>query len=145
MDDVPLVQFVEQHDGNLGDCTVAAFAMCLGLTYSQALVAIAALVPDVLKTGANWPELKAVARTLGVALKKKKEFDLDDLEEGSGILGVEFPDGVQHAVFFKRGLIFDGETKGVWDADVYIHVEKVRVLSMLVNAGKVKGKRRGKR
>lgn len=136
MDDSPVVQFVEQREEHLGDCTIAAFAMCLGLTYSQALVTIASVAPRVLEEGADWRELKVAARKHGVVLVQKKGFDLDDLDEGGGILGVKFPErvehGVEHAVYFKRGLIFDGRTKCVWDADVYIHVHKLRVLTMLV-------------
>ena len=89
-----------------------------------------------LQEGANWRELKAAAKTLGVVLVEKKTFDLNDVEEGGGILGVKFParveHGVEHAVYFKRGLIFDGRTKAVWDADVYLHVHRLRVLTMLV-------------
>jgi len=134
MDDQPIVRFVAQRETHLGDCTVAAFAMCLGLSYSEALVTIAALVPRILTEGATWGQLKRAALTRGAALVVKKTFDLDDVEEGSGILGVQFHDrvGDQHAVYFKRGLIFDGRTQSVWDADVYLRVQKVTVLTMLV-------------
>jgi len=132
MDDQPIVRFVAQREGHLGDCTVSAFAMCLGVTYSEALVTIAAVVPRVLEQGACWAELKRAAKTRGVVLVEKRRFDLDDLEEGSGILRAEFSDGGQHAVFFKRGLVFDGRSSSVWDADVYVRVNKVQVLTMLV-------------
>lgn len=136
MDDAPIVRFVAQHEEHLGDCTIAAFAMCLGLTYSEALVAIAAVVPQVLGIGASWGELKRAAKRRGVTLVEKKRFDLDDVDEESGILGVQFhgADGVQHAVYFLRGLIFDGQTESIWDADVYLRVKKVTPLTMLVRA-----------
>jgi hypothetical protein len=134
MDDAPIVRFVAQREKHIGDCTIAAFAMCLGLSYSEALVTIAAVEPKVLQDGASWMELKRAAKTRGAALVEKKTFDLDDVEEGSGILGVQFHDRdhEQHAVYFKRGLIFDGRTESVWDADVYLRVKKVTVLTMLV-------------
>jgi hypothetical protein len=134
MDDQPIVRFVAQREKHLGDCTVAAFAMCVGVTYSEALVAIAAIAPRVLTEGATWGQLKQAATARGTTLVEKKAFDLDDVEEGSGILGVQFHDrvGDQHAVYFKRGLIFDGRTESVWDADVYLRVNKVTVLTMLV-------------
>lgn len=132
MDDQPIVRFVGQRETHLGDCTIAAFAMCIGVTYSEALVAIAAVEPKVLTEGANWRHLKLAAAAHGVALVEKRRFDLDDLEEGGGILGVKFPDRQEHAVFFKRGLIFDGRSGAVWDADVYLRVNKVTVLTMLV-------------
>jgi hypothetical protein len=132
MDDQPIVRFVGQRETHIGDCTVAAFAMCLGLSYSEALVTIAAVVPQVLTEGATWGQLKRAATARGAALGVKKTFDLDDLEEGSGILGVKFRDGDEHAVYFKRGLIFDGRSSSVWDADVYVRVNQVQVLTMLV-------------
>jgi hypothetical protein len=132
MDDAPIVRFVAQHEQHLGDCTIAAFAMCLGVTYSEALVAIAAVTARVLQDGATWPQLRRAAKPFGVAFVEKRRFDLNDLEEGGGMLGVSFPGGEQHAVYFKRGLIFDGRTESVWDADVYLRVNKAEVLTMLV-------------
>ena len=132
MDDQPIVRFVAQRETHLGDCTIAAFAMCVGLTYSEALVTIAAVQPRVLQDGATWGQLKRAAKTRGVVLVVKKTFDLDDLEEGGGMLGVDLQLGGQHAVYFKRGLIFDGRSSSVWDADVYLRVNQAQVLTMLV-------------
>lgn len=132
MDDQPIVRFVGQREAHLGDCTIAAFAMCVGVSYSEALVAIARVAPKVLREGANWRDLKRAATTFDVEFVERKRFDLDDLDEGGGMLGVKFRDGVEHAVFFKRGLIFDGLSQSVWDADVYLRVNKVTVLTMLV-------------
>jgi hypothetical protein len=132
VDDQPIVRFVGQREQHLGDCTIAAFAMCVGVSYSEALVAIAAVEPRVLTLGAKWPHLKRAATTFGVEFVERKRFDLDDLDEGGGMLGVKFRDGCEHAVFFKRGLIFDGRSGAVWDADVYLRVNKVTVLTMLV-------------
>ena len=132
MDDQPIVRFVGQREAHLGDCTIAAFAMCVGLSYSEALVTIARVVPRVLEDGASWHQVKTAAKRAGVGLVEKKRFDLDDLDEGGGILGVRLPDGDEHAVYFKRGLIFDGGTQSVWDADVYLRVNHATVLTMLV-------------
>src|SRR5678815_2546644 len=132
MDDAPIVRFVSQREEHLGDCTIAAFAMCVGVTYSEALVAIAAVAPRVLTIGATWGQLKRAARAFAVTFVEKKRFDLNDLEEGGGMLGVEFPNGDQHAVYFQRGQIYDGRSQAVWDADVYLRVQKVQVLTMLV-------------
>jgi hypothetical protein len=132
MDDSPIVRFVGQRETHLGDCTIAAFAMCLGLTYSEALVAIAAVVPRVLEEGACWADLKRAAKARGVALVEQRRFDLDDLDQAGGMLRAEFRDGTSHAVYFKRGLIFDGRSQSVWDADVYLRVHKATVVTMLV-------------
>ena len=134
--DQPIVRFVGQSpEKHIGDCSVASLAMLLGITYSEALVAIARVAPDVLKQGANWAQLKKAARSRKVTLTEQRAFSLEDDSEDAGILGVEFSDGTQHAVYFKRGLIFDGRTGNVWDADVYLHQENAKPLSMLVRKG----------
>jgi hypothetical protein len=134
MDDQPIVRFVAQREPHLGDCTIAAFAMCAGITYSEALVTIAAVAPKVLTEGASWRQLKRAAATRRIELVEKKTGFDSTTWAGGGILGVQFHDraGDQHAVYFKRGLIFDGRTQSVWDADVYLRVNKVTVLTMLV-------------
>ena len=131
MDDQPIVHFVGQREEH-PDCTIAAFAMCLGLSYSEALGTIAAIAPKVLQEGASWQQLKRAAGTRSVALVVKKTGFDSTTWTGGGILGVKFPNGIEHAVYFKRGLVFDGETRSVWDADVYVRVNKVTVLTMLV-------------
>lgn len=132
MDDQPIVRFVAQREQHLGDCGVAAFAMCAGITYAEALVTIAAIAPRVLKDGASWRQLQRAARTRGIELAEKRTGFDSTTWAGGGILGVKFPDGLEHAVYFKRGLVFDGESQAVWDADVYLRVNKVQVLTMLV-------------
>jgi len=132
MDDRPIVRFVAQREEHLGDCTIAAFAMCAGITYSEALVTIAAIAPKVLTEGASWQQLKRAAATRRLRLVEKKTGFDSTTWSGGGILGVVFSDGVEHAVYFKGGLIFDGRSQSVWDADVYLRVNKVKVLTMLV-------------
>ena len=138
MDDQPIVRFVAQREEHLGDCTIAAFAMCAGITYSEALVTIAAVAPKVLQEGASWRQLKRAAATRGIVLVEKKTGFDSRTVAGGGLLGVKFrptakvPEGEEHAVYFQRGLIFDGRSQSVWDADVYLRVNKVTVLTMLV-------------
>jgi hypothetical protein len=131
MDDQPIVRFVGQRAG-FGDCTIAAFAMCAGMSYAEALVTIAVVAPKVLEEGASWAQLKRAAKTRRMTLVEKRTAFDSTTWMGGGILGVRYGDGVEHAVYFKRGMIFDGETHAVWDADVYLRVNKVTVLTMLV-------------
>ncbi len=132
MGDQPIVRFVAQREIHLGDCTIAAFAMCAGITYSEALVTIAAIAPKVLAEGASWQQLKRAAATRRIQLVEKKTgFDSTTWASG-GILGVKYSNGDEHAVYFKGGLIFDGRSQSVWDADVYLRVNKVAVMTMLV-------------
>jgi len=131
--DQPIVHFVHQHDG-ANDCTVAAFAMFAGISYTQALVTIAQVKPTLLTEGVNWHELKRAAKRRGLKLMEIRAFDLGDDSEDVGILAIEDAKGKQHAVFFKRGMIFDGRTGSVWDADVYLRVEGGQATSMLVRS-----------
>lgn len=107
--------------------------MGVGLTYSEALVAIAAVEPRVLQLGAKWHHLQRAAQPFGVTFVETR-VDLAELEEdaGDGLLAVRFPDGEQHAVYVKRGLIFDGRSAAVWDADVFVRVNKLKLVTMLV-------------
>jgi hypothetical protein len=138
MSDQPILRFVHQTESVNGDCTVASLAMALGISYSQALVLIARVQPDVLKKGAHWSELKRAAKLhrpqggAAVVLRERRKFSLDEDSDDAGILGVEWSDGKQHAVYLKRGLVFDGASGNVWDVDVYLKANNARPLTLLV-------------
>lgn len=131
----PIVKFVKQASGWNADCGVASLAMCLGLSYSEALVLVAKVKPTVLIKGVTWKELQRAARKHSVKFRLLcKNIDLDN-EELSGLLGVGFVRGgsyVEHAVFLTHGLIFDGDTETVWEPDVYLKAHNADVLSLLV-------------
>jgi len=128
----PVVRFVGQLPGH-PDCGVSAFAMCFGLTYARALVAIIGAAPRVLERGVFPREFQRAAKRLGGRLRLiTRGVDVED-EETEGILIVTFvADGEKHAVYLKRSLIFDGRTDAVWDADVYLRIHNCDVESLLV-------------
>ncbi len=132
--DQPIVRFVEQMRGHT-DCGVSAFAMCFGLSYAQALVMVACVAPRVLTCGITWRDLKKAARKHGAKFKQvTRGIDVED-EDVEGILAVSFIDAgqhISHAVYLKRGFIFDGRTSSVWDAGVYLSVHNADVESLLV-------------
>lgn len=131
--DQPIVKLVNQESGH--DCSVAALAMCLGISYPEALVAVARVRANVLTAGATWKDLQKAARKLGTPLKVVR-FDPDD-EDAAGILAVGFiEDGTyyEHAVYYKRGLVFDGNSGAVWELDVYIRAYSADIKTMLVRA-----------
>ncbi len=130
-DTSPIVRFVAQAPGH-GDCTVSALAMCAEVSYEQALVALAGVQKAVLKVGANWAEVRRAAKALGATLVERRKFSLDEDSEDAGILCVTLADGTPHAVYFRRGMIFDGRTNAVWDSDVYLAVHNGTATSMLV-------------
>ena len=128
----PIVRFVGQIPGH-GDCGVSSFAMCLGITYPQALVALSAVAPKILDEAVSSSEMRRAARRMGVTLRlRTRGVDVDD-EETEGILIVRFvADAAKHAVYLKRSLIFDGRTDAVWDADVYLRIHNCDVEGLLV-------------
>jgi hypothetical protein len=131
MPPAPIVRFMSQALGH-GDCTVSALAMCLGISYEEALVAIACVQKNVLKAGCSWSEVRRAAKRLGATLVERRAFSLDDDSEDSGILSVTLADGTPHAVYFTHGLIFDGRTGCVWESDTYRAVHIATATSMLV-------------
>jgi len=130
----PVVRFVGQLPGH-PDCGVSAFAMCFGLTYARALVAIIGAAPRVLEEGVTTRQFQKAAKRLGGVLRVvTRGVDVED-EETEGILCVIFVSGGErHAVYLKRGLIFDGRTDAVWDADVYLRIHNADIESLLVRA-----------
>lgn len=127
----PIVRFVGQATGH-GDCTVAALAMALGVSYEQALVYMARVQPSVLKTGCSWREVRRAAKHHGATLVERRKFSLEEDSEDAGILNVQFNDGTHHAVYFKHGLIFDGRTNAAWEADVYLAAHNATPTTLLV-------------
>lgn len=130
----PIVRFVSQSRGSHTDCAVAALGMVLNLSYSEALVLLARFAPKVLTAGATDPQIMRAAKAHGVqlVLRSSNELKLEEDSEQEGILGVMFPDGDHHAVYFKQGLVFDGKTETVWDVDVYLSAHEAVAVNMLV-------------
>jgi hypothetical protein len=129
--DQPILNFIRQTPQQ-ADCTIASLAMYLGISYPEALVAVALVKPNVLAVGTEWSDLRRALRKRKIRFEEHRKFSLDDDSEDAGILAVEGIDGKQHAVYLRRGLIFDGRTDSVWDADVYLRVHNVTAVSLLV-------------
>jgi hypothetical protein len=124
---MPVVKFVNQEHGS--DCSIAALAMALGISYPEALLLVAKGKPNVLTAGATWPDLKKAAKRHGTPMVLAK-FNPDD-EDATGILAVELIDNgkrVEHALFVKWGLIFDGDSGAVWEIDAYLKAYNADVL-----------------
>lgn len=94
---------------HVGDCGVVALAMYLGLPYEQ----VYRHCPRAACEGLTTRQMQLVARKCGATLRERKGLDLD---EDTGILGVEFPTH-GHWVYLDRGRVIDGDE--VWDADTY--------------------------
>lgn len=123
--EAPIIRVVTQRHGN--DCSVACLAMLLGVSYENALVAIAQDEPDVCMNGVWARHLYRAAKRLGYRLTRKR---VVDLETDTGLLRV-FNKKLSHLVVLKQGLIFDTDAC-VYDADVYVSTYKVRFGSLYV-------------
>lgn len=81
--DAPIIRVIPQRHDN--DCGVACLAMLLGVSYENALVAVAQVEPDVCAKGMWLKHLKAAAALLGYRLSMRRRFDL---EADTGILNL---------------------------------------------------------
>lgn len=123
--DAPILRIVAQRHPN--DCSIACLAMLCGVSYENALVAMASDEPNVCVRGAKARDIRRAAKRLGFALRSRRRFDL---ESDTGILNVSSPEQPNdHLVVLKDGLIFDTDLT-VWDADVYLSANRARAGSL---------------
>lgn len=118
------------------DCGVAVLAAFLNHTYEEVLVEACRVSPSVLKTGLYSTQMIEVAAALGHTLKRRRRNI--DLDESAGILELrkrtldKNGQPLEHVVLLTNGLVFDPQEEGnVWDADIYVKVEKAKVLGLL--------------
>lgn len=111
------------------DCGVSCLAMICGVSYENALCAVAQVQPNVCVKGLYFTEMIKAAKLLGVKLKQRKAADL---ELDTGILSISAPKWkTDHVVVLKSGLIVDTDGT-IWDADVFISANNAKVGLLLV-------------
>lgn len=125
--DAPILKVIPQR--HAADCGVATLAMICGVSYEDALVAVAAEEPAVLTRGVHYKHLERAALRLGFRFRRRRRYDLDT---DTGILNLSSTRLVaDHLVVLKEGLII--ETDGsLYDADVYFAHLKARPGILLV-------------
>jgi hypothetical protein len=122
----PLLYMTTQRHS--GDCGVAALAMCLGVSYEDALLALGGEVPTVLRRGVWMVELQRAADRLGMPMTLKRRCDL---EMDDGVLQVMYRRGKdQHVVLLREGLVFDTDTS-VWRPEDYAQATRARFGALL--------------
>lgn len=115
------------------DCGVATLATLLGRSYEDTLLAAGRLSPKVLKTGLYSSDLIRIAAEFGSTLVRRVQ--RIDLDEHTGILGLEYPSKRLHFVFLTNGLVFDPQEDNVaWDAYTFVKREKVKVIDLMEEA-----------
>ena len=120
-----LVRMVQQrHDA---DCTVAALAMLLSVSYEEALLVMND--PRVLSEGAYLTQIVTAADYFGVTLRKLTRWKVETHE---GIARVNFKKDTTrpHVVVVRRGLLFDTNNE-VWTPDAYLAEQRATFGTLL--------------
>ena len=125
--DAPIIKVIPQR--HVADCGVACLAMICGVSYENALVAVAKERPNVCIEGIWLRELRAAAASLCFALTTRRRFDL---ETDTGILNLSSKKWkVEHLVILREGLVI--ETDGtLWDAELYLKQHRAKLGSLYV-------------
>ncbi len=123
----PIIRVVVQR--HPADCGVATLAMLLGVSYEDALVALAAEEPAVLTRGVFTKHLEAAAQKLGFRLRRRRRYSIDD---DTGLLNLSSRKWrTDHVVVLREGLVI--ETDGtIWDAGEYLAALKAKPGMLLV-------------
>lgn len=117
------------------DCGITTLAMLLyeqGHSYEDVFLAVSKVDKDGGKKGLFLRQMIAAAKLLGVSLRQRRKYDLDEIE--AGILNVEFK-GLhpEHVVFVRGGLIT--ETDGtVWEPETYFAAYRAKPKTLLIVA-----------
>ncbi len=120
----PFLQVVPQRHKT--DCSCACLAMLLGVSYEEALLALA--VPHVLKRGVMMRQVITASKRLGQPLRFQRKFDLDT---DTGILGVRSPKWPNdHLVVLWEGQIVDTDAT-MWNPDCFLKIYKAQAISLL--------------
>lgn len=110
------------------DCGVACIAMLLDISYEDAYVEVAKIDKRRSRNGLYMSQIKKAAAALGKTLSSKRNYDP---EEVTGILAVEFENGLGHVVLLWKGVVIDTDAT-IWEYDTYLALNKVTPGSLLV-------------
>ena len=111
----PVMQLVAQREEN--DCSIAALASIAGVTYEDALRAVAKVDPVHMgRTGLWVRQIEQAATDLGCPLRRRKRYDI---QHDVGLLRVQLPNRDVHVVWLANGLIVNWDLS-VWRAEDYL-------------------------
>jgi hypothetical protein len=129
-DELPVLRLVLQREAD--DCAIAALATIAGTSYEDALRAVIQIDPKYQGKRGLWiRQLEQAASVLGMPLKRRRKYDLD---EDTGLLSIKlrYTDG-DHIALLANGLIC--ETNGcLWEPSVYLSCRHATVGILLVPA-----------
>ncbi len=117
----PIIQVITQRSKS--DCGVSCLAMVLGVSYEDALVAVAAEAPRVMTCGVWLTELERAAVRLGRSFRRRRKFDMEDASGILNVLSDAWPHN--HLVVLLAGMIFDTDGT-IWEAQDFLKVQQAR-------------------
>ena len=123
---LPVVKMVVSRQDN--DCALCALAMLTGTDYNDVLLAVNKVDTVAGKRGLWSTQITKAGALLGFTFRTKRKFDI---ENDTGILNVKFPDGEEHAILLKGGMVFNSDGT-IWEVEDYIAAEKLKVGCLLV-------------
>lgn len=125
----PILRVVTQrHDG---DCSVAVLGTYLGVSYEEALIALAHCQPAVLSVGVDCRHIVAASKMLGVRLVRRKTFDMDSDEGIAWVVSDDMES--DHVVVMKQGLVIDTDGT-IWEAEDYMRANNAEFDLLLVRS-----------
>ena len=130
--ELPMIRMTLQRSS--GDCSVAALAMYLGVSYEDALEAATAESLKPHRRGMYNTQIVKAAARLKVALVVKRRFSL---EHDSGILSGYVFDGVRpsgHVVVLRWGLLIDPDGGELWEPDDYERTHQAEWTTLLTRS-----------
>lgn len=122
----PLVSMIPQR--HEADCGVPILAMFLGISYEDALLAIGQDAPKVLRSGLWTKEMQRASAKLGVPLKIKRTWDVEDAD---GIAQIRLAGKFNHYLLVRAGLLFNTDFN-VWEPDDYLKARRATFGVLLV-------------
>ena len=127
---IPYLRIVGSKGSDIvGDCGICAIGTLTGHTYED-VVAVADRISKNWKSGLWLKEIMEIAKELGLTLKRKRKYDL---EQDVGILDVMVKDGRKreaHVVVLNAGRIIDSDYS-IWDVDAFLAHYKATTKSLL--------------
>ena len=121
----PIARLVQQrHDA---DCTVAALAMLLSISYEEALLVMNE--PRVLADGAWLTQIIVAAGFLGTTLRRRTKWDATR-HEGIARVNHRKKSMRPHVVVIRRGVLFDTDYS-IWTPDAYLEEHRASFGTLL--------------
>lgn len=111
------------------DCAIVALSILLDLPYPKVASAVARIAPTAFQAGLWNTQIAQVAKALGMPLRVKRRFKIEDRQ--TGILTMEMEDGCHAVVLFEGVVVNPGDGRN-WNYQAYMKKARAKPISLLV-------------